>query len=51
MNAAENAGRPETAAARRRDIERHCVGRERVQAAPQPFKLAASFMPVPARPA
>jgi glyceraldehyde 3-phosphate dehydrogenase len=37
MHAAEDQGRSETAAPRRRTIEQHPVGRERLQAVPQPL--------------
>jgi len=50
MNAAQHQGRAEAAAARRRHLKRHFVGRERLQAMPQPFEPAV-LMPVPARPA
>ena len=39
MHAAQHERRAEAAAARRRHLERHFVGRERLQAMPQPFKL------------
>jgi hypothetical protein len=37
MHGAQNKRRSETAAARRRHLERHFVGRERLQAMPQPL--------------
>jgi hypothetical protein len=39
MYTAEHQGRAEAAGARRRHVERHFVGRKRLQAAPQPLKL------------
>jgi hypothetical protein len=42
--------RPEAAAARRRHVERHCAGRQRLQATPQAF-ASAVLIRVPARPA
>ena len=39
MNAVQHQGRAEAAAARRQHLKRHFVGRERLQAMPQPFDL------------
>jgi hypothetical protein len=39
MDAAEHQRRAEPAAVRRRHVERHCVGGQRLQAPPQPFQL------------